>query len=559
MALIKRNDAETIADVIRYNTGATSLAELDGKSSYFIKGLSEAAAMIKESIAKKELITIIGDYDADGVTSTCIMETTLNALGANVRSRIPHRMSEGFGLNMNIIDEIDSGLAITVDNGIVAFDPIKKAKEKGLKVIITDHHEPDQSGALPEADIIIDPHLPGTADFENYCGAGIAFKLCKELTNDETLIAKLSCFAAIGTVADVMPLVEENRQIVKEGLKNMTNYGTRTTGLYSILHAVDMEKNICATDIAFKIGPMINACGRLFDDGAKIALEALAYDGPYKEEIGQQMNDYNDLRKKKVKEGLEAVYNNISMNCLHGDTPLVVYEPTLEEGIIGIIAGRLAEEKQVPAFVFTNAEVEGIYKGSGRTAGNVNIKDLLDKCSDTLYKYGGHEEAAGVSVEASKFEDMKIAMQDNCPELVGVTDDGDTYYDLEIKAADIAATLDELRQYEPFGQGNPKPVFLIKDFQLSPRYSSTYKTMGENGEHLKLFGIGCCAVGFDMVDYYHGLSDPQKLDLVGVISENFFMGRSEVQVEIQYMDEAKASFTKSLLAQKLEEMAKSRY
>jgi len=312
-------------------------------------------------------------------------------------------------------------------------------------------------------------------------------------------------------------------------------------------------------DIAFKIGPMINACGRLFDSGAEEAFNALVYDGPYKEEIGVKLNEYNDLRKKKVKDGLEAVYNNIALNCLHGDVPLVVYEPSLEEGIVGIIAGRLAEEKQVPTFVFTNSEEPGIYKGSGRTAGGVHLKNLLDACSETLYKYGGHEEAAGVSVTEKSFEEMKEAMQENCPELVNTTENGNTYYDLEIKAIDIPTTLVELRKYEPFGQGNPQPVFLIKDFQLSPRYSSTYKTMGNDDEHIKLFGIDCVAVGFNMVNDYHSLSDPQKLDLVGVISENFFMGRSETQIEIEYMDEAKASFTKSLLAQKLEERAKARY
>ena len=487
------------------------------------------------------------------------MYYTLSYLGAIVRVRIPKRLSEGFGLNMNIIDEIDSGLVITVDNGIVAFDPIKKAKELGLSVIVTDHHLPAEDGTLPEADLIIDPHLPGTADFEDYCGAGIAFRLAKELVNDETVINKMSAFAAIGTIADVMPLVEENRQIVKMGLKNMTTYGCRTSGLYSVLKAVDMDKNLSATDVAFKIGPMINAVGRLFDDGAKIAFESLVYDDKFDESIGTKLNEYNELRKKKVEDGVKAVEKNIKDNCLFGDVPLIVYEPSIEEGIVGIIAGKLAEKNNVPSFVFTNSEEPGIYKGSGRTGGQVHLKDLLDSCAETVYKYGGHAEAAGVSVEASKFSEFCEKMQENCPELVIEEENSICYYDLEINASDIKATVEELKKYEPYGQGNPKPVFYIKNFQMSPRYGSLYKTLGKNGEHLKLFGIGCSAIGFGMVEEYHTLGDPNKLDLVGVISENYFMGKADIQVEIQAMDSALTAFSKSILAETLETMAKTRY
>ena len=558
---LKLRDAsvKTVEDVVKKNFGVEDIKDIEGKSSYRIDGLQKAADMIKEAISKKQLITIVGDYDADGVTSSSIMYYTLSYLGAIVRVRIPKRLSEGFGLNMNIIDEIDSGLVITVDNGIVAFDPIKKAKELGLSVIVTDHHLPAEDGTLPEADLIIDPHLPGTADFEDYCGAGIAFRLAKELVNDETVINKMSAFAAIGTIADVMPLVEENRQIVKMGLKNMTTYGCRTSGLYSVLKAVDMDKNLSATDVAFKIGPMINAVGRLFDDGAKIAFESLVYDDKFDESIGTKLNEYNELRKKKVEDGVKAVEKNIKDNCLFGDVPLIVYEPSIEEGIVGIIAGKLAEKNNVPSFVFTNSEEPGIYKGSGRTGGQVHLKDLLDSCAETVYKYGGHAEAAGVSVEASKFSEFCEKMQENCPELVIEEENSICYYDLEINASDIKATVEELKKYEPYGQGNPKPVFYIKNFQMSPRYGSLYKTLGKNGEHLKLFGIGCSAIGFGMVEEYHTLGDPNKLDLVGVISENYFMGKADIQVEIQAMDSALTAFSKSILAETLETMAKTRY
>lgn len=559
MALIKRDTANTIAEVVLRNTGYDSIEELEGKPNYRIDGLKEACDMILDAIAKKRLITIVGDYDADGVDSSAIMYYGLTFLGANVRVRIPRRLSEGFGLNMNIIEEIDSGLVITVDNGIVAFDPIKRAKEKGLDVIITDHHLPDESGKFPEADLIIDPHIPGTADFADYCGAGIAYRLMKELISDPKVLAKLSCFAAIGTVADVMPLVEENRQIVKEGLKNMVTFGNRTTGLYSILRAADKDTNMTATDIAFKIGPMINACGRLYDNGAHEIFEALVYDGPFDESIGQRINDHNEQRKVLVQQGMANAYKNIAEHNLHGDCPLVVYEPSISEGLVGIIAGHLAEEKKVPTFVFTDSTHEGIYKGSGRSAGGVHLKNLLDACSETLFKYGGHAEAAGVSVKASQFDDMRKMMKEKCPEIPEDLDADNVYYDLEIKATELESALAEVQKYEPYGQGNPKPVFYIKDCILSPRASAYYKTMGAHNEHLKLFGNNCAYVGFDMVERYYELSNPLKIDVVGVVSENCFMGKGETQIEMEYFDVSKASFAKSLLAQKLAEKARTRY
>ena len=557
MALIKRDEAKTIEDVICRNVHLSKIEDLDEKIEYVINFLDKAAEMIKDAIKKKKIITIVGDYDADGVTSSSILYYVLKLLGANVKVRIPRRLSEGFGLNMNIIEEIDSGLVITVDNGIVAFEPVKRAKEKGLDVIITDHHLPDESGKLPEADLIIDPHLEGAADFADYCGAGIAYKLAQHLTTDKKVLAKLSCFAAIGTIADVMPLIKDNRQIVKEGLKNMVTYGNRTTGLYSVLHAADLDNHITAHDVAFKIGPMINACGRLFDDGAMIAFESIVYDGPYKEEIGTKLVEHNETRKAKVAQGMEAVHKNIVTNCLFGDIPLVVYEPSIEEGIVGIIAGKIAEEYNVPSFVFTDSKEEGIYKGSGRTAGNVHLKDLLDASSETLFKYGGHAEAAGVSVESKNFDKMCEMLQDKCPELVLDEDSGNVYYDLEIKASEIVKTCKLLEKYEPYGQGNPKPVFLVRDFQLSPRYSQFYKELSAGT--ISLYGIGCSAIGFGMVQKYHDLSDPKKLLLVGTISESFFMGRGEVKLEIEEMDASNTTFTKSLLAQRLEAVAKSRY
>lgn len=559
MSWKRRDGCKTIEEVILRNTGYKNInLFLQGsKKVYNIKYLKEAAEMIKKAIAEGKKITIVGDYDADGITASASLAFALKSLGANVHVRLPKRLSEGFGLSTKIVDEIDSGLVITVDNGIVAFEAIELAKSKGLDVIVTDHHALDKSGEVPNADIVIDPHIEGTADFADYCGAGIAYKLAKELVSDETVIKKISCFAAIGTICDVVPLVEENRLIVLEGLSNMMKYGCRTSGLYSLLRATELDKKITEENVGFKLGPTINAAGRLYDDGAMIVYEAIVQDGRFDEELGKKLVEFNEERKRLVAEGMEKLLLNMQTNCLFGDYPLVIYEPGLPEGIVGILAGRFAEEKGIPTFVFTDSEDPSIYKGSARSAGGVHLKDLLDTVSDSLFKYGGHAEAAGVSVEAIKFYDMMSGLQENIPEMEKV-DTSTVYYDLEISTSEIDATLKELEKYAPFGEGNPRIVFRISDFELSPRYSSFYKTMGNENQHIKLLGNNMEAVGFDMTQKYIDIKEPKRLNLIGTLGENMYMGKTSVQITMDDFENAGA-VGKTRLAMLLEAKSKSRY
>jgi single-stranded-DNA-specific exonuclease len=342
MKWIKFDESKTIEDVILRNTKYDNINNFvnGSKTTYQIKGLEEAALIIKNAIKNKIPITIVGDYDADGVNSSSIMDVSIKELGGIVKVRLPKRFSEGYGLSTKIVDEIDEGLIITVDNGIVAFDAVEQAKAKGLTVIITDHHLPDDSGKLPDADIIINPHIKGTADFEDYCGAGIAYKLAQKLIDNPKTLKKLSCFAAIGTICDVMPLIEENRLIVIEGLRNLVTYGCRTSGMYSLLKANDLDRHITAENIGYKIGPIINAAGRLKDDGAYDAYKVVSYDGPFDETLGLELVELNETRKKIVADSMAKIRSNIQSNCLFGEFPLVVYEPKLNEGIVGILAGR---------------------------------------------------------------------------------------------------------------------------------------------------------------------------------------------------------------------------
>ena len=562
----KRSTFNTIEEVVLNNSGLTKEEFfVDENKKYRIDNLKEVAELITDCVNKKLKITIIGDYDADGINASAIMKMAIDSIGGQVTVRLPKRFSEGFGLSEKIVDEIDSGLLITVDNGIAAIDAVKKAKDKGLIVIVTDHHLPneDENGnkMIPDADIVIDPNaIDNSADFNGYCGAGIAYKIAEELIPDnKVLLSKLICFAAIGTVADVMPLIHENRRIVEKGLKNMTYSKSRTKGLESILRVCELNKHITSTNIGFKIGPMINAPGRLYDDGANISLNALIHDSTYDEKIGLKLNEINEKRKEIIEDAMNRIDINISTNCLYGDYPLVIYEPNLNEGIIGIIAGRLAEKFNSPTIVFTDSEEPNILKGSGRSACGVDLKALLDLNANLLYKYGGHESAAGVSIEKDNLYELSDMLKETIEEPVEDNFNDTIYYDLEIPADKISETFIELRKYEPFGEGNPRPVFKVNEYRLSPRYSSYFKTMGKDNSVLKVYGVKSSGIGFGMTEKYTELKEPKVLDLIGTISQNFFRDIPELQVEIVDMVSGEQKIKKSAVSKKLAELAKNRY
>lgn len=557
----RRTECNNIKDVVLANVGMTEEEFLTPHKKYHIKDLDRAASIIRRFIASNQNITVVGDYDCDGVCASAIMKLAIDALGGRIKIRLPKRFSEGYGLSEKIVNEINDGLLITVDNGIAAAGAIQKAKDKGLTVIVTDHHLAPEDGILPPADITIDPNvIPDSADFTGYCGAGIAYKLAIELLgSSHNLIPKLTSIAAIGTVADVMLLVEENRLIVQEGLKSMVTYKGRTTGLGALLEACRMDKYISAKDIGFKIGPMINAAGRMRDDGAETSFEALSFNGDFEtaQKMAAELFAINEDRKVAKDEGLEKVHKNIIDNCLFGNSPMLIYEPDLPEGLVGIFAGKIAEEMHTPCFILTDSEEEGILKGSARTYGEVNIKDLLDACSKYLYKYGGHAEAAGLSVHKENLEKLQDALSEAMPE-IDEADNNVVYYDLELSANNIGKAIDELDQFAPYGTGNPEIVFLIKNFELSPRVGGYYKTMGDKQQHIKLLGVQASALGFDMTEKYTDMGKPKCINIVGTLSRNYFMGKFSTQIEIIDMEPVNIPVPKTRMASMLSDMASKR-
>ena len=558
----RRPECKTIKDVVLANTGLSEEEFLHPKSEFRIDRLDEAADMIRTFVSENKSITIVGDYDADGICASSILYLAIKALGVEPVVRLPRRFSEGYGLSEKIVDEIPEGLLITVDNGIAAVDAIQKAKDKGLTVLLTDHHLPLESGEIPNADIVIDPNaIENSADFNSYCGAGIAYKLAIKLIGENHKFSpKLLSMAAIATIADVMPLISENRLIVKKGLESMVGYAGRTTGLGALLKACDMDKFITEKNIAFKIAPILNAPGRMYDDGAMMSFDLLTFNSRIDVAEGKATDliDINEERKEAKAAGLEKLHQNIDDNCLMGDYPLCIYEPCLPEGLVGIFAGSLAEEFKVPCFVFTDADEKGVIKGSGRTYGDVHLKELLDANSSLLLKYGGHAEAAGVSLLAENFEAMKEAFAAT----VIVPDTSDTdivYYDLEVSENNIAATIEALKEFAPFGQGNPEIVFRINDYMLSPGYGGYYRTMGSDGQTIKFFGSELEAVGFGMLQKYLDLKEPKILNFVGMLSINFFRGVAKSQIELLDFNDANKEIKKTSFANLLAKKAETRY
>lgn len=532
-----------------------------------IKNLKEAAAIIKNAIDNNRHIHIVGDYDVDGICATAIMVKGIQWMISAQKSmstlahRLPRRQSEGYGLSPKIVDEIpENALLLTVDNGIVAFDAIEKAKAKKMTVIVTDHHLRSDSGELPNADLIIDPNaIPGQCEFTGYCGAGLALKLMTELLGQKhPLSQELSVLAATATIADVVPLRDENFLIASFFRMASVNYG-----LNALIQLFGIEE-LTEKDFGYKICPALNAAGRLLDDGAEKSLSCLLATNPETAMgIATALFSLNEERKDNTENSVMEAERIIKEQALYGDNPLCICGD-FHEGLIGIIAGKMAEKYSVPTFVFTPTKTlaeDGtpILKGSGRTAGDNNLKVILDACKDVLSKYGGHSAAAGVSLPESKLS----AFQQKAAEFCQPMDTTEVIeYDLEMDCNNledhIRAAYTQLSTCAPYGEGNAEVVFLIENVQLLPRGGKTYKLMGKNEQHLKLFGAGVDFVAFDLADTFFASNQPSRIDLIGMVSMNFYKGESIPQIEVLHFRPVKKKEIKSKARDLLASRAKER-
>lgn len=443
-----------------------------------MKDIALAVDIIKRKIQENKKIRIIGDYDVDGIISVFILYTALKECGANVDYEIPDRIKDGYGINENIVktayDE-DVDTIITCDNGISAIDQIQYAKNLGLTVIVTDHHDVpfvEENGVRTfissQADAIINPkQIECEYEFKSICGAGVAFKLMEvlyeELGMNKEECYKLIEFVAIATVCDVVDLIDENRIFVKNGLNMLNN--TTNIGIKALKKASGLEdKEITAYHLGFVIGPCLNASGRL--DSAKKGLELLLMEN-YEdaENLAQEIVDLNDARKKMTKEGVDRAINIIDSTEINNDKILVVYIPDIHESLAGIVAGRVKEKYNKPTIILTKSE-EGV-KGSARSIEEYNMFEGLLACKELLDKFGGHPMAAGLSLQEDKVDELRKELNNKCK----LTDEDltrkimiDASLPLEYLNINLIKELDVL---EPFGKGNAKPVFGVRDVKVT--------------------------------------------------------------------------------------------
>ncbi len=478
--LIRNKDIIIEEDIREYLYGG--LEHLHPAS--LMKGIPEAVCLLQEKIRTGALIRIIGDYDIDGVCATYILLKGLRAVGARVDTDIPDRKKDGYGLNIELVQRaLDAGVdtIVTCDNGIAAPAEIAFAKEQGMTVIVTDHHELQE--ILPPADVIVNPRQPDCPyPFKKLCGAAVAWKLVRELWAksgypEEMAYGELLMFAGFATVGDVMDLVGENRILVKEALKLLRT--TSHPGMSALIEVNEISRErLSAFHIGFILGPCINASGRL--DTAKRALKLLDTEIPMLAmERARELKDLNDDRKELTERGVEEAIDLIESGVLKNDRVLVIYLPDCHESLAGIIAGRIRERYYRPVFVLTRGE--DAVKGSGRSIETYSMFDEMTRCKELFIKYGGHPMAAGLSIPEEKVDEFRSWMNEMCTlteqELTEVI-----HIDMALPFSYVSETLvKELELLEPFGKGNTKPVFAARNVQVLES-----RVLGKNGNVLRM-------------------------------------------------------------------------
>ena len=538
--LIRNRDITGDDEIDLYLNG--TIADLcDGM---LMRDMDRAVEILAEKIREEKKIRVIGDYDIDGVNATYILQEGLAGLGADVDTDIPDRIRDGYGLNKMLIDRaLDDGIdtIVTCDNGIAAAEEIAYGKEQGLTVVVTDHHEVpyietngDKEYLLPPADAVVDPHRPDCGyPFKGLCGAAVAYKLvetlCDVMQRDPEDMDYLMENVAIATVGDVMDLTGENRIFVKQGLEMLKR--THNPGLKALIECtgIDVER-LNAYHIGFVIGPCINASGRL--DTAKRALELLnARTRREAVMLAEDLKALNDSRKEMTEKGVEEAVRLIEHTDLREDKVLVVYLPECHESIAGIIAGRLKERYYRPVFVLTRAE-EGV-KGSGRSIESYDMFGQMCRCRELFTKFGGHKLAAGLSLAEENVELFRRTIN----ELAELTEEDlmeKVSIDMQLPFPYITeALLGELSLLEPFGKGNPKPLFAERNIRvLGPRI------LGKNRNVLKCrledpSGNQMDAVYFgDVETCLRKMEEKPVMSFTYYPSINEYMGRKTLQVTI---------------------------
>ncbi len=502
------------------NDKCTKLAHIPAPSK--LKDITKAARRIKEAIEKKQKIAVVGDYDADGVVSSVIITEFFEDIGVEVALKIPNRFEDGYGISPQIIADLDADVIITVDNGISAVEAGRVCKERGIDLIITDHHNiPD---TLPEAYAIVNPKQPD-CPFPNseICGAQVAWYLCAAIKEEMNLQYNLTKFLdvlAIAIMADMMELKDINRTMVKSGLKHLN---AKKRPAFRAIAEFFRKNSFRSEDISFLIGPLINSSGRIEDAIYSYELLRARTDAEAMEKL-LYIVDMNNHRKE-----IELDLFEKSLKRVEADKNIIiVWGEEWHEGVIGIVASRLSRRFHKPAIVFS--VTEGIAKGSARSVGEINILEHIAAQAELLKGFGGHKAAAGMSLDAKNLPAFKEAMEASLAdtpkedfitktEVLGEIDP--TAIDFEL--------LDILEEYEPYGQENPMPSFILKG-----AYVKLEKVIGQNQNHQKIIlSTGDVTLESIHFNFSEKVSSGEKVDIVCTISKNEFRGNVSPQLMIK--------------------------
>lgn len=558
--------SEAVARLI-YNRGykdaksADAFLNVDASAlhdPYEMKDMRHAVIRTSEAVENGEKITIYGDYDVDGVTSVTLLYTYLSSLGANVDYYIPVRAKEGYGLSCGAIDQIKASgtqLMITVDTGITAVTETEYAKSLGIDVVVTDHHE--CHGELPDCCAVVNPHRPDCRyPFKELAGVGVVFKfICAYEIMRHPQMDAFKCvddicdkyidLVAMGTVADVMPLSDENRYIVKKGLEVINQ--TERVGLAALIEAATRPNTIEKTPpkkrkinsgfISFSLAPRINAAGRI--SSASKAVELLLEKDGYRAAVmADELCEINSERQRQENSIAEQAYAMIEETCdLERDRVIVLDNDDWQQGIIGIVSSRITEKYGLPSILISFAgtvdgepRLDDVGKGSGRSVKGLNLVGALGHCRDLLVQFGGHELAAGLSIQRSNIEEFRKKINEYARELLGDDDLGvQVEADCEISVDEIdLATAQDIARLEPFGVANPTPMFIVRDL-----YVDKIVPMG-GGKHTKLMlsrgRESLAAVCFGMAAFELNIYQGERVDVVCQLAVNEFRGKSSVQL-----------------------------
>ena len=467
--MARDNSITRLQAALLYNRGITASEDIDEffscdietgiEEPFSLADMDKAVERIRLAIEKNERICIFGDYDADGVTSTVMLFQYLSGLGANVTWCLPSREEGGYGMHDAIIDDLAAdhvNLIITVDNGVTAFDEIKRAKELGIDVIVTDHHTAPQQ--LPDC-IIINPHRFDCASrFKGLCGAGVVFKLICALEEDiESILDRFGDILTVATIADIVPLIGENRVLVKNGIDILKD--TKSLGLRALINKSGMNMRFGVQSVAYMLAPRINSAGRMGDaaDSARLLLAKTLQEA---EQYAQMLEDYNVKRQQtELRIFNEANEKYSCMEELRHSSICVVWGEGWESGVVGIVAAKLVEKYGKPFIVF--GIKDGVATGSGRSVEGFSIYDAVSNCNEYLAKYGGHSQAVGMTIQEDKLPAFSKALNNYFEPLGQIPPNSfkiDGYLKPEQLIMDVFTQIDEL---EPFGRENPVPLFCL--------------------------------------------------------------------------------------------------